>query len=128
MIDKGGVAIILVCVGFVCMVIATIVPTRFWSIIWVGEPALLGRLQAERMITSERDINRNLNVFIFAFMIRNEDFIRLARFKPAELRQFELVFLIIYKTLPSRIHRLGSVFLVHLGEILKQPNPADVSY
>jgi hypothetical protein len=51
------------------MVIATIVPTRFWSIIWVGEPALLGRLHAERVVTSERDINRYLNVFNFSFKI-----------------------------------------------------------
>ena len=84
MIDKGAVAIILVCVGLACMVIATIVPTRFWSIIWVGEPALPSRLQDERMVTSERDINRSLNVFIFAFMLRNEALIRLARYKPAE--------------------------------------------
>lgn len=126
MVDKGAVAIILVCVKLACMVIATIVPTRFWSIIWVGEPVLPGRLQDERMVTSERDINRSLNVFIFAFMLRNEALIRLARYKPLNDGNWSLLLLIIYKTLPSHIHRQGSVYLVHLGEILKQPNPADM--
>ena len=71
MVDKEGMAIIFVGVGYVCMVIATLVPTRPWSTIWVGEPALLGRLHAERVITSERDINRYLSVFNFSFMIIN---------------------------------------------------------
>jgi hypothetical protein len=35
--------------------------------------------------------------------------------------QCTLAELIIYKTLPSRIHQLGSVYLRYLGEILKLP-------
>ena len=69
MVDKGALAIIFVRVGWVCMVIATIVPTWSWSTVGVGEPALPGRLHAERVVTSERDINRYLNVFNFSFMI-----------------------------------------------------------
>ena len=72
MVDNGGVAIILVGVGWVCMVIATMVPTSSWSIIWVGEPSLLGRLHDERIATSKMDIDRSLNIFIFTFVLRNE--------------------------------------------------------
>jgi hypothetical protein len=45
-------------------VIAIAVPDRFWMVVWVGEPVLLGRLQDERIITSKMDINGSLNVFI----------------------------------------------------------------
>ena len=56
-------------VGLACEVIAATVPVRFWSVVWVGETGLLGRLQDERIVTSERDINRSLSVFNFSFMI-----------------------------------------------------------
>jgi len=53
-------------VGLTCKVIVATGSTGFWP---VGEPDLPGRLQAERTATSERNINGNLNVFNFAFMI-----------------------------------------------------------
>lgn len=65
MVDNGVLAMISVRMGWTCMVIATMVPTRSWSMIWVGESDLLGRLHDERMVTSERDINRYLSVFNF---------------------------------------------------------------
>lgn len=55
------------CVGLTCRVIVTTEPTGFWSVVWVGKPELPGRLQEERIITSERNIDRSLNVFNFAF-------------------------------------------------------------
>ena len=67
MVDKGVLAMISVRVGWNCMVIATMVPTRSWLMILVGESDLLGRLHDERMVTSERDINRYLSVFNFSF-------------------------------------------------------------
>jgi hypothetical protein len=42
--------------------------TGFRSVIWVGEPDLPGRLQAERTAASERDIDRSLNIFNAASM------------------------------------------------------------
>jgi hypothetical protein len=60
---------ILVWVGLTRKVIVATEPTGFWSVIWVGEPDLAGRLQAERTTTSERHIIGSLNVFNFAFAI-----------------------------------------------------------
>ena len=56
------------CVGLTCRVIVATEPAEFWSVVWVGKPELPGRLQEERIITSERNIDRSLNVFNFAFM------------------------------------------------------------
>ena len=61
----GVMITISVRVGLACKVIAGTDPTGFW----VGELDLLGRLQAERTAINERDIDRSLNVFNFAFMI-----------------------------------------------------------
>jgi len=58
-------AMITVSVWVGLKVIAGTDPTGFW----VGELDLLGRLQAEKTAISERDIDRSLNVFNFAFMI-----------------------------------------------------------
>jgi hypothetical protein len=65
----GVIVTISVRVGVSCKVMVAMEPTRFWSVVCVGEPDLLGRLQAERTATSERDIDRNLDVFNFAFLV-----------------------------------------------------------
>ena len=44
-------------------------PTGFWSVFGVGELDMPERLQAERTATSERDIDRSVRFFNFAFMI-----------------------------------------------------------
>ena len=54
-------------VELTCKVIAATEPVRFWLMVWVAGPRLLGRLQAERMVISVRDIDRSLNVFNLAF-------------------------------------------------------------
>jgi hypothetical protein len=65
----GAIVTIPVGVGLTCKVIVATEPTGFWLVIWVGKLDLPGRLQAERTATSERAIDRNLNVFNFAFLI-----------------------------------------------------------
>lgn len=45
--------------------------------------------------------------------------------EPVEIKLFVFVTLIIYKILPGRIHRLGSVCLRHLGEIVVSKVCAD---
>jgi len=75
-VDVGVLIAISVWVGLTCKVIVATEPTGFWSVIWVGEPDLPGRLQAERTAASERDIDRSLNAFNFAFYDHNEDLIR----------------------------------------------------
>lgn len=52
-----------------CKVFTTTKPVRFWLIVWVDMPGATDRLQAERTVTSERNMERNLNVFNFAFVI-----------------------------------------------------------
>jgi hypothetical protein len=112
--------------------IAETVLAIFWSVVWVGEPELLGRLQDERIATSEREINRNLNVFNFAFMIEMKFYS--AQFDLHDTSLLNnghrgLLLLIICKTLPNRIHRLGSVYLAHLGEtIISLPILSIASY
>ncbi len=56
-------------VEWTCEVIVATETAGFWPVIWVGELELPGRLQAERAATNERDIDRSLNIFNFAFMI-----------------------------------------------------------
>ena len=56
-------------VGLTCKLFVATEPTGFWPVVWVGEPDMPGRLQAARTATSERDIERSLNVFNFAFMV-----------------------------------------------------------
>jgi hypothetical protein len=73
-ITIGGVFVsaiitIWVWMGLTCEVIVATEPAGFWSVVWFGEPDMPGRLQAERTATSERYINRSLNVFNFAFVI-----------------------------------------------------------
>ena len=74
--DIGGAVIVgrvsvgaMITVWVSCEVSAATVPVGFCSIVWIGKPGLLGRLHAERMVAIERDINRSLNVFNFAFLI-----------------------------------------------------------
>jgi hypothetical protein len=64
----GAMIAVSVWVGLIKAIAAT-VPAIFWSVVWVGVSSLLGRLQDERMVTSEMDINRSLNVFNFSFMV-----------------------------------------------------------
>ena len=51
-------------------------PTGSRSVIWVGELGPPGRLQAERTATSVSNINGNLSVFNFAFMIAMKSYFR----------------------------------------------------
>ena len=89
---------------------ATTEPVRFWLIVWVDKPGWMGRLQAERIVISERDIDSSLNVFNLAFVVAMRIYPgQFDSYESAKLRQVEFVTLIIYKTLPSRIHRPGSV-------------------
>jgi hypothetical protein len=55
--------------GLTCEVIVATEPAGFWSVVWLGELDMPGRLQAERTAASERHIDRSLNVFNFAFVI-----------------------------------------------------------
>ena len=111
-ITVGGVYVsamiaIWVWVGLTCEVKVATEPAGFWSVVWVGELDMPDRLQAEITVTSKRDIDRSLKIFNFAFTIAMKIY----------SRQFVFVTLIIYKTLPRRIHRAGSVCLRHLGDI-----------
>jgi hypothetical protein len=120
-VNVGVIRAIWVWVELTCKVSATTEPVRFWLIVWVDKLGWIGKLQAERITTSERDIDSSLNVFIFAFEIATK--IYSGQFdlqEPAELRQLEFVTIIIYETLPSRIHRPGGVRLGHLGETLSE--------
>ena len=65
----GGIIAILVWVGLTCNVIVATEPAGFWSVVWFGELDMPSRLQAERTATSERDIDRSLKFFNFAFVI-----------------------------------------------------------
>ena len=70
----------------------------FWLIVWVGMPGTIDRLQAERIAIRERDIDNSLKVFIFALLMEMK---------------------ILFKTLPSRIQRPGSVYLRLIGEMVE---------
>jgi len=111
-ITFGGVYVsamiaIWVWVGLTCEVKVATEPAGFWSVVWVGELDMPDRLQAEITVTSKRNIDRRLKIFNFAFTIAMKIY----------SRQFVFVTLIIYKTLPRRIHRPGGVCLRHLGDI-----------
>ena len=86
-ITFGGVyvsamVVIWVWVGLTCEVKVATEPTGFWSVVWVGELDMLGRLQAEIMATSKRDIGRSLKIFNFAFMIAMKIYSRQFVFVP----------------------------------------------
>jgi hypothetical protein len=68
-VDIGVAIAIWVWIGLTCEVIVATASTGFWSVVWVGKLDMPGRLQAERTATSERYIDRSLNVFNFAFVI-----------------------------------------------------------
>jgi len=71
----GVMIAIWVWIGLTCEVRVATDPAGFWSVVWFGEPDMPGRVQAERTATSERYIDRSLNVFNFAFVIAMQELI-----------------------------------------------------
>ena len=67
-VSVGVMIVNWVCVGLDCKFIVATEPARLWSVAWMGKPDLTARLHAERTATSERDIDRSLNVFNCAFI------------------------------------------------------------
>ena len=67
-VSVGEMIVNWVCVGLNCKFIVATESTGFWSVVWVGEPDITAKLHAERTATSERDIDRSLNVFNCAFI------------------------------------------------------------
>jgi hypothetical protein len=64
-----GMIVVSVWVELTCKVFVATEPTGFLPVMGVGELDLPGRLQAERKATSAMDIERNLDVFNFAFIV-----------------------------------------------------------
>jgi hypothetical protein len=65
----GGIIAIWVWMGLTCEGKVATEPAGFWLVVWFGELDMPSRLQAERTATSERDIDRSLKIFNFAFTI-----------------------------------------------------------
>ena len=71
-INFGVTIPILVWVGLTRKVNVATGRTGFWSVIWVGELELFGKLQAEKTVTNEMNIIRSLNVFIIVLYDQDE--------------------------------------------------------